>query len=206
MEISTTKKILFLDVETQTPVSWKKGERLEELRISYLGAINYATGEEIDIWEKDEDFEKLAKLMQKADVIAGYNIVGFDMPVISRYLGEEVKKYPMLDLMLGASSSIGFWPKLDDLAMASLNRSKTGNGLDAVRYFAEGKLQKLRDYCMEDVRLTKELYDFGLKEGKIKYYDKRGFLKESQIDWNQGLRNTEKIFDKKARNEKLTMF
>jgi DEAD/DEAH box helicase domain-containing protein len=178
--------MIFLDVETKTPIF---NNNTKELEISYIGVIDSTTDEEIDIWENDDDFQKLKGIFDKGDIICGYNIFFFDMPVIANYLGEEVNELPMLDLMVAAHRRIGYRPKLDHIATATLKRGKTGHGLDAVRYYKEGELQKLRDYCMEDVRLTKEVYDYGIKHKKISYYDRNGFNKETSIDWKEGYRN-----------------
>lgn len=182
--------MLFLDVETKSGVFKGTEDEFKGLEISYLSAIDYETKKEYDIWEKEEDFALLKRLFSESNLIVGYNIVHFDMPVIANYLGEEVKKLPNLDLMVAFQKTTGFRIKLDNLARATLKRGKIGNGLDAIKYFAEGKLDELKKYCIEDVKLTIELFDYGIKTGKIKYFDLDGFEKEIDIDWSLGLGNT----------------
>ena len=115
------------------------------LKISYMGVIDYATGKEMDFWEKD--MKKLLPVMEKADMIVGYNIFSFDMPVIANYLGQQVNQLPMLDLMVAMKRKIGFRPKLDALCVATLGRGKIGSGLDAIRYYKEKKFDDLKKYC-----------------------------------------------------------
>ena len=175
--------MLFLDIETQN--SWTRGEQfpIDEMKISYTGVID-DDGTEIDVWE--DNMKKLLPLIQKTDMIVGYNIFGFDMPIIANYLGKEILELPQLDLMVAAYKALGFRPKLNALTTATFGESKIGNGADAVVYYATGQLDKLRAYCMEDVRLTKKLYEFGKNNGYVKYYDRGGFVKEVKINWELG--------------------
>jgi len=179
--------MVFLDVETQNSFTEEEAFTTDVLKISYVGVIDYDTKEEIDIWEGD--MEKLRALLEKADLIVGYNSISFDLPVIANYLGKQVNDLPQLDLMVAAKAKIGFRPKLNALTNATLGKGKIGKGSDAVRYYAEGELDKLKEYCMEDVRLTMEVYEYGVKNGKIRYYDRNGFESETDIDWSLGYKN-----------------
>jgi len=177
--------MIFLDVETQN--DWTGGENfsLKDLKISYVGVID-DQGLEMDFWEND--IPKLGELMKSSDMIVGYNIFGFDTPVIANYLGEDVVTYPQLDLMVAVHKEIGFRPKLDSLTSATFGEGKIGSGADAVRYWASGDLESLKKYCIMDVKLTKKLYEFGLEKGYVKYMDKKGFIRETKIDWENGKR------------------
>lgn len=177
-------KVLFLDIETQN--SWVDGEpfKVEDLRISFVGVIDDETGEELDFWE--EDMDKLKKLLLSGKKVVHYNGFSFDMPVIANYTGPEVYDVPQIDLMVAAYKKIGFRPKLDDLATATLGYGKIGKGSDAVTYWATGQLDKLKKYCMQDVRVTMDVYRYGIEHGIIRYFDRNGFIKDSLIDWSLG--------------------
>jgi DEAD/DEAH box helicase domain-containing protein len=97
-----------------------------------------------------------------------------------------------MDLMVAVYKKLGFRPKLDSLLQATFGVGKIGSGADAVRYYASGQLDKLKEYCMEDVRLTKRLYEFGKDNGYIKYFDRGGFAHELQVDWDLGKKVKEK--------------
>ncbi len=176
--------MIFLDIETQN--DWTGGEvfKLSDQKISYVGVID-EQGNEYDFWE--DDLPKLEPMLRDTDLIVGYNLVGFDMPIIGNYLGADIVNLPNLDLMVAAYKKLGFRPKLDSLTTATLGASKIGSGADAVRYYASGELDKLKEYCLEDVRLTKRLYEYGRDNGRIKYFDRSGFIKEIDIDWSLGM-------------------
>jgi hypothetical protein len=63
--------------------------------------------------------------------------------------------------------NLGHRLSLDSLAQATLGRGKSGSGLDALRWFKEGRFDLITTYCLDDVRLTKELYDYGQRHGRL---------------------------------------
>lgn len=179
--------MLFLDVETQNffdSFEAGSGAQFSDLKISFAGAYDNDKDKYYSFWEKD--IKKLGELMLSTDRVVGYNVWGFDYGVLQPYLNFEPWELPTLDLMIAMRNTVGFRPKLDTLAKANLGSGKIGTGLDAGEYFRNGDLDKLEEYCLEDVRLTYEVWNIGAKNGKLKYYDSRGFAKETEIDWDQG--------------------
>lgn len=88
---------------------------------------------------------------------------GFDIPfILSRViqLGLHYEDYSFLlnmrhiDLHLITKK----WISLDDMAKLLGVKSKIGTGLDAIKYYNEKSWEELKDYCMNDVRVTKEVY------------------------------------------------
>ncbi|GAB4157271.1 MAG: hypothetical protein Fur003_0970 [Candidatus Dojkabacteria bacterium] len=175
--------MVFLDIETQN--DWSNGEsfKIENLKISYTGVID-SEGKEHDFWEKDTP--QLFEFLKTADMIVHYNGFSFDMPVIANYVGPEVLELPQIDLMVAMYKTIGFRPKLDDVATATLGQGKIGSGADAVKYWAAQDLDSLKKYCLQDVKVTMDVYNFGIKNGFVKYFDKNGFIRQVDIDWTLG--------------------
>ena len=56
---------------------------------------------------------------------------------------------------------------LDILAKANLGIGKTHYGLEAIEFYKNGDWQSLIDYCLHDVRITKDLYEFVKSNGYI---------------------------------------
>jgi DEAD/DEAH box helicase domain-containing protein len=149
---------IVFDIETQAPADWKN---LSGLSISVLGAYSYKDNA-YHIFSETElgGFELLLKNARR---IIGYNIKHFDIPVLLPYIKTvDLKAIPVLDLMTDPANNLGFRPKLDDLAKATLGVSKSGHGLDAVQWFKEGNIDRLKAYCLDDVKITKDLFDFGV--------------------------------------------
>ena len=90
-------------------------------------------------------------------------------------------KIKSVDLLKEVKNVLGRRLKLDNMAEATLGKKKSGSGLEAVKWWAEGQIEKVRDYCIDDVRITKELYDYAKKHGSLKYKDYDG-LREIKLD------------------------
>jgi DEAD/DEAH box helicase domain-containing protein len=151
------------------------------LKVSLVGAYSYATDEYLSFME--EDLPKLWRLLESADRVIGYNLFGFDYPVLNTYYPGDLSKLPTLDLMKEIEKTIGFRIKLDDVAHASLGEGKSGNGLQAIEYWRKGEIEKLRDYCLQDVKVTKEVYEYGVENGLVKFKDRTGQMTEAKIDF-----------------------
>lgn len=194
--------MIFVDIETENFVG-KDGSflSLSEMKVTFAGAYDFKAGRYLSFWRDGVQFPtgvsremvarakplpELEDLMKSADYVVGYNIWGFDYGVLSSYFKANPFTFPTLDLMLAMKKAIGFRPKLDSLAKANLGTGKIGKGIDAGVYWARGEYEKLEKYCLEDVRLTYEVWAIGEKERRLKYYDFNGFLKETQVDWRDG--------------------
>ena len=118
-----------------------------------------------------EELPKMWPLFERAEVIIGYNSDHFDIPILNRYYAGDLSKIKSVDLLKEIKNVLGRRLKLDSVAQATLGKGKSGNGLEAVKWWAEGKIDKVREYCLDDVRITKELYNYALKNGSLKYKD-----------------------------------
>lgn len=176
---------LILDVETKKIFDEVGGYFPDQLGVSFVGVCARegmsGKGEMLSFFE--EDIPKLLELLDQADVVVGFNIDGFDMATLSPYYTGDIGKVPTLDLMLRVKDKIGHRISLDSLAQETLGAGKSGDGLDAIKYYRNGELDKLRDYCLRDVEVTRDLYDFGLKTGKVKYKNKWNRLIETEVDF-----------------------
>jgi DEAD/DEAH box helicase domain-containing protein len=80
---------------------------------------------------------------------------------------------------------LGYRMALDHLAVETLHRSKSGDGLQALEWYKQGEMEKLSDYCLKDVEITKAIFEYGLEKGHIVYRtkqeDQRVLLR---VDWN----------------------
>lgn len=161
-----------IDIETQNTFQEVGKYDHTLLRISLVGAYFYET----DTYETflEQELPLLWPRLERADRLIGYNIKGFDSPVMNNYYAGDLLALPTLDIMEEIANHIGFRVKLDDVAQATLGIGKSGNGLMAVQYFRQGEIQKLRDYCLQDVLVTKQVYEQGLAKGEVSYKDRTG--------------------------------
>ena len=160
---------IVLDIETQN--IFERGNRdATKLRISYVGIYDYGTGEYEGFFE--QDLPKLWRKLEHCDRIIGYNTKGFDIPVMNAVYPGDLFKIPQLDMMEEVQKHLGFRLKLDDLAHATLGVGKSGSGLDAVKYWEAGELDKLAAYCLQDVKVTRQLYEYGRMNGNLCFVER----------------------------------
>jgi DEAD/DEAH box helicase domain-containing protein len=160
---------IVLDIETQN--LFERGNRdASKLKISFVGIYDYGTGQYEGFFE--QDLPKLWQMLEHCDRLIGYNIKGFDIPVMNAYYAGDLSKLNQLDLMEEVTKHTRFRLKLDDLAQATLGVGKSGSGMDAVKYWQAGELDKLKEYCLQDVKVTKQLYEHGRMHGTVCYFDR----------------------------------
>ncbi len=131
-----------------------------------------------------EELPKLWPILEKADVLVGYNSDHFDLPLLDKYYPGNLFTIKSVDIMKEVKEAMGRRLKLDNIAQATLGRGKTGDGLQAVKWWKEGKVELVRQYCIEDVRLTKEIYEYARKNKSLKYRDFDG-VREVKLDTSQ---------------------
>ncbi len=143
------------------------------------------SGEIQSFWEKD--FERLWPWFTTADRIIGFNTLKFDIPALRPYTTIDLAKLHHLDIMEFVRQKVGRKLSLNTLAQETLGNTKIDQGTNAVLYWAKGdpvSLGKLRTYCEADVRLTRDLYDFGKNHGFLKYKDKWNDSVRIEIDFS----------------------
>jgi DEAD/DEAH box helicase domain-containing protein len=135
----------------------------------------------------EKDFGKLWPILEQADMLITWNGDHFDIPLLNKYYPGDLTKIKSLDLMKEAQKVLGRRLKLDTVGEATLGKNKTGHGLDAITWWRNGELEKLVSYCIEDVRLTRDLYDYAIKNKHLKYKDLGGIreLKLDPTNWEQ---------------------
>lgn len=179
-------KQLILDVETQKTFDEVGGFFPDRLGISFVGVCVRegltGKGEMLSFFEPD--LPKLFPLMESADVIVGFNCDNFDMQTFVPYYQGDITKIPTLDLMVRIKKSAGHRIGLDAVAKETLGIGKSGDGLDAIKYYNAKQFDALRDYCLQDVAVTRDLYDFGLRTGKVKFKNKWNRLIECPVDFS----------------------
>lgn len=135
-----------------------------------------------------EELPKLWPIIEKADLLIGYNSDHFDIPLLGKYYAGDLTSIKSIDLLKEVRAVLGRRLKLDSLAEATLGRKKIGDGLQSIRWWKEGKIDQVRAYCIEDVRITKEIYDYARANKRLKYMDYEG-VREIKIDpskWEKG--------------------
>lgn len=179
-------RVIF-DVETKKAFDEVGGYHPERLGVSLVGAWKgEEEGEGEFLTYREGELGEFFQLLEKAEVVVGFNILGFDYPVLSPYYSGDFENLPSLDMLERVEKSVGYRVSLDDLVKESLGVQKTGHGLDAIKYYHEGDWESLEKYCLQDVKVTKDLYFYGLREGKVVFKNKWNRLVEAEVDFELG--------------------
>jgi len=134
-----------------------------------------------------EDLPRLWPILERADMLIGFNSDTFDIPLLNRYYPGDLSHMRSLDLLSEVQKVLGRRIRLQSLAEATLGRGKSGDGAKAGEWWKEGRKEEVAKYCVEDVRLTRELYDYALKNGILKFKDLRD-IRDIKLDtslWEQ---------------------
>ncbi|MDB5236936.1 MAG: box helicase domain protein [Parcubacteria group bacterium] len=162
-------RAITFDIETANAFPSLARNDLSRMEISIVG-IHDSETDEYSSYSREE-FPKLWPILERADMLIGFNSDTFDIPILNRYYPGDLTSIKSLDLLVEVQKALGRRVRLQSLAEATLNKGKGGNGLQAVEWWAAGEYEKVRKYCIEDVRITRELYDYALANGSLKYKD-----------------------------------
>lgn len=177
---------VILDVETKKIFDEVGGNFPDRLGISFVGACvrdgSTGSGEMLSFFEAD--LPKLFPILEKADVLIGFNIDDFDMQTFVPYYTGDIATLPTLDLLDRIKKSAGHRISLDAVAQETLGIGKSGSGLDAVKYYRNGDLRALKEYCLQDVAVTRDVYDYGMQKGLVKFRNRWNRLIDCPIDFS----------------------
>lgn len=162
------RKITF-DIETRNLFQDVNSTESTALDISVVCIHDSATDQYTSYLQ--EDFPKLWPIIEQADMLITFNGDHFDIPLLNKYYSGDLTKIKSLDLLVEVRKVLGRRIKLDTIAEATLGTKKSGHGLEAVAWWKSGEIDKIIKYCIEDVKITKAIYDYAIANGKLKYKD-----------------------------------
>ena len=172
------RKIVF-DIETRNIFQDVGSTNPADLDISLVGLYEYETNEYLSFLQ--EDLPKLWPIIERAETLITFNGDHFDIPLLNKYYSGDLTKFRSLDILKEIRQAYGRRMKLDQIAEGTLGINKSGNGLEAIVWWKNGEIDKIREYCLKDVKITKDLYEFALKNNKLMF--KEGpFVKEIKLD------------------------
>ncbi|MFH1824807.1 MAG: DEAD/DEAH box helicase [Candidatus Firestonebacteria bacterium] len=178
--------ILVFDLETQRSADEVGGWNNKHLMKMAVGVIYSTKDKQFKSYTEDKIKDMFDEFL-KADLIVGFNIKNFDWNVLSYYTNIDFTKLPTLDILELVHKRLGFRLSLDHLALANLKKSKIADGLQSLQWFKEGKINEIIEYCQQDVVLTKELFEFMVKNKYLLYASKDGRILQIPIDVNEFL-------------------
>lgn len=171
---------IVLDVETK--YTFRDFQDPKKLQISVAVIFDYSYQKLFSFEEKE--INKIFSFLEKASYIIGFNVKSFDLQVLQAYYPGDINHFKTFDILEDIKEKIGRRIALNEIVMATLNKKKSGSGLQAINLYHEGKIEELKKYCQDDVMLTKELFDYGVKYEEIFYLTPNGRL-PIKVNWKK---------------------
>ena len=175
-------KALVIDIETADVFNAEK-RTPQDLELTVVGVFNYS--ENTYTTYTQETLSELWEVLRSITTFIGFNSNHFDIPLLNKYAPLDLtKEYKSIDLLESVRTSLGRRIRLDWIAEGTLGIQKSGDGLQAVKWWSEGEVEKVKAYCLDDVKITKEIFDYALKNEKLHFKD-MGTLHTIPIDTSE---------------------
>ncbi len=179
-----TPDIVYFDLETQRTANDAGGwDKKRDMGMSVGVTYSSRLGEYRIYGEKQVN--ELVQQLLRADLVVGFNVINFDYEVLMGYTAYDLPHLcQTLDLMVDIEKKLGHRLGLDAVASASIGVGKTGDGLDAIRWWREGRLLEIAEYCCFDVKCTKLVHEFGIAKKQLFYTDRFQQRKSVPVEWH----------------------
>jgi DEAD/DEAH box helicase domain-containing protein len=174
--------IVYFDIETQKSAEEVGGwNAISKMRMSV--GVTYSTATDKYNIYCEEDVSHLINELMRADLVVGFNMLRFDFEVLHGYTAVDLTQLPHLDLLVELFKVTQKKLSLDSLATATLGVEKTSDGLQAIKWYREGKLLEIAEYCCYDVKITRMLHEYGKIHKKVYYFDRLGKKQAISVNW-----------------------
>ena len=176
------KNIVYFDLETQRSAEEVGGwDKISRMGLSVGVTYNTARGEYRIYCEKQVD--DLLRELQRADLIVGFNNLRFDYEVLHGYTALDLRQLPTLDLLVNLQEQLQHRLSLDAIAVATFGLEKTAEGMQAIRWFKEGRILEIAEYCCYDVKITRLVHEYGVQNRQLHYNNRFGKRLTVPVAW-----------------------
>ena len=187
------KNIVFFDLETRLSAAQVGGWH-ETAKMGMSVGVTYSTADQAYHIYTQSEVEDLISELRSADLVVGYNHLGFDYGVLQAFTFWTLSGVTHnLDICTDLSEKLGHRIKLDAIAKVTLGgHSKTAEGTDALKRWAEYEqtgdpqlMLNIAKYCCYDVKVTMEVFNFGVDNGYVLYEDRQGRPAQIPVTWKR---------------------
>jgi DEAD/DEAH box helicase domain-containing protein len=184
-------RILYFDLETKYAADEVGGwGNIMDMGMS-VGVLWDSQDQEFHVYLEHQVPAIIAHL-QQGDLIVGFNHVEFDLRVLAgsqptpetrHQLYLELLALTHFDMLTELKKVLGHRIKLDSLARSTLQSGKSADGLQALTWYKDGRIDLIIEYCKRDVEVTRQLFEYALANKQL-LYDSRGGIKSVTLDWS----------------------
>ncbi|MFH1161735.1 MAG: ribonuclease H-like domain-containing protein [Candidatus Jorgensenbacteria bacterium] len=155
---------LVFDIETKNTFD-DVNSHIPEFEVSVVGVYSY--GDDVYTCFDEHELDKLGEMLQRAHFLIGFSSKRFDLPILQKYFKFNLSTIAHFDILEEVEKSYGRRVGLGVLAEANLGVGKSAHGLQAIEFYKNGEMERLKSYCLQDVRLTKDLYELMKRQGYL---------------------------------------
>ena len=178
-----SRNIVYFDLETQRTANDAGGwDKKRDMGMSVGVTYSTASGQ-YQIYSEKRVHDLVNELL-RADLVVGFNVINFDYEVLMGYTAYDLPSLvPTLDMLAELEKKLGHRLSLDAVATATLGVGKTADGLDAIRWWREGKILEIAEYCCFDVKVTRLVHEYGRDQKRLFFLDRFQQKRQVEIDW-----------------------
>ena len=186
VKVDSGPRVQVFDLETQKSAEEVGGwGNIHKMGLA-VGVVWDSLDREFFTYE-EKDARQLVDKLRTADLVVGFNVIGFDYTVLQPYSDFDLQEINTFDMLVDVKKRLGFRLSLNHLAQHTLNAKKSADGLISLQWYKEGKISKIIQYCKQDVEITRDLYLFGEKNGLVKYQSRSGNPLQLEVNWKTDL-------------------
>ena len=175
-----------LDLETRRSAQEVGGwHRADLMGVSCVVVYDSGSGEFREYLQ--DDVSRLVGDLIEFDLVVGFNISRFDYAVLRGLSRFDFSSLPTLDILADIHATLGYRLSLDHLARETLGAAKSAGGMDALRWWQEGRIRDILDYCRQDVAVTRDLFIYGLDHGHLLFRNKAAKIVRLPVTWRERL-------------------
>ena len=184
---SNEYRILYFDLETQKSADDVGGwDKVHKMKLA-VGVV-WDSLEQKFFSYIDSEASQLVEKLKTADLVVGFNVAKFDYGVLQPYATKidfDLEEITTFDMLIDINKKLGHRLSLNHLAENTLNAKKSADGLVSLQWYKEGKIDKIIEYCKQDVEITRDLFLYGESHGYVKYSTRSGVAKDLKVDWKR---------------------
>ena len=178
----TESRIQYFDLETQKSADDVGGwGNIHKMKLA-VGVVWDSIDQDYFVYE-EKDAKTLVEKLRTADLVIGFNVIGFDYTVLQPYSDFDLQEINTFDMLVDVKKLLNFRLSLNHLAQHTLNAKKSADGLISLQWYKEGKIDKIIHYCKQDVEITRDLYLFGEEHGYVNYQSRSGNPLQLEVNW-----------------------
>lgn len=172
---------VYYDIETQKSADEVGGwDNIRLMKVSV--AVSYSETDGFRRW-MESDVPEMIRYLGTFERVISFNGDRFDAVVLSAYGDVSPLRAKSMDLLVDLKGRLGHRLTLDSLAKATLKVGKTADGLQALRWWKEGKIEEIARYCQADVKVLVDLVAFARANGYVLFEDKFTGERRVPVSW-----------------------